>query len=88
MLRLILTDYNCNDLVISLRKETTMEIMFNGEPNEIAILLRSIKGIISNDAFAEQLDLTLPSGIKHFVDTKATNELFQITRSKRKEETP
>lgn len=65
-----------------------MEIMFKGEPDEITILFRNIKDIISNDTFAEQLEPPLPSGIKHFVDTKAINELFQITRSKRKEETP
>lgn len=64
-----------------------MELTIKGEACEIALLIRNIKGVISNDIFSENLDLRISPEIRHVVDTKAINELAQLTHTKRKEET-
>lgn len=64
-----------------------MELTIKGEPGEIAALLVSMKGIISNDILVAPLNTRESTGIKHFVDTEAINELVQLAHTKRKEET-
>lgn len=65
-----------------------MELIVKGEPHEIALLFRSIKGIISNDTFSDNLNPRISPEIKHIVDIKAVDELTQLAHAKRKEENP
>lgn len=60
-----------------------MELTIRGEPHEIALLVRSMKGIISNEPFSDNLTTHISPEIKHIIDTKAIDELARI---KRKEE--
>ncbi len=64
-----------------------MEFTIKGEPGEIATLLGSMRGIISNDILDTPLNARESTSIKHFVDTEAINELVQLAHTKRKEET-
>lgn len=64
-----------------------MKITIECEPGEIAFLLGNIRDIISNDLSVDLLDLRASTEVKHFIDTKAINELIQLTHPKRREET-
>lgn len=63
-----------------------MELIVKGEPHEIALLFRSIKGIISNDTFPDNLNPHISPEIKYIIDTKAVDELTQLAHTKRKDE--
>lgn len=64
-----------------------MELTIKGDPGEIAALLGNMKGTISNDILDTPFNVRESTDIKHFVDTEAINELKQLARTKRKEET-
>lgn len=65
-----------------------MKITLECEPNEIAVLLQVIKNITSPSSPIEQSPIPTTHEVRYVVDIQTINELSELARTKRKDETP